>query len=186
MGSPENESAAMLKIILIIVVVAIAGALLAAATRPDDFRVERKLLVKASPEKLFPYINNLHGFDQWSPFKEKDPQLKGTFTGPDSGPGAKYEWVGNSQVGQGIMEIKSQTPNAQVLVQMTFIKPFPGVNTVDFSLKPQADGTEVSWAIYGPQAFIPKVMGLFFSMDKMVGPDFEKGLQSLRKLAEAN
>jgi len=176
----------MLKILLLIVAVAIAAVLTLAAMRPDDFRVERRLLIKAPPEKLFRYIDNLHGFNEWSPFLEKDPQLKGTFSGPDAGPGAKYEWLGNSAVGQGAMEIQSHVPNQQVLVKMNYIKPFPSQSTVEFGLKPQAGGTEVSWAIYGPQAFLPKVMGVFVSMDKMVGPDFDKGLQNMRKLAESN
>jgi Polyketide cyclase / dehydrase and lipid transport len=175
----------MLKIVLAVVALGVLGVLALAAMRPDDFRVERRMLVKAPPEKLFPYIDNLRGFDQWSPYKAKDAQLKGSFSGPEAGPGAKYEWVGNAEVGQGSMEIKSHQPNAQVLVEMVFIKPFAGINTVEFGLTPKAGGTEVSWAIYGPQAFIPKLMGMFFNMDKMIGTDFEKGLDNLRKLAEA-
>jgi uncharacterized protein YndB with AHSA1/START domain len=175
----------MLKIILAVVVVAVAGVLLLAATRPADFRVERRLLVKAPPDKLFRYINDLHGFNEWSPYNDKDPQMKSSYSGPAAGPGAKYEWLGNSEVGQGSMEIKSHTPNSQVLVEMVFMKPFAAVNTVEFTLTPKEGGTEVLWAIYGPQAFVSKLMGLFFNMDKMIGTDFEKGLARLRQRAEA-
>ena len=52
--------------------------------------------------------------------------------------------------------------------------------------EPPRDGdtTTVTWAMYGPAAFITKVMGLFFSMDTMIGRDFEAGLASLKALAE--
>lgn len=51
----------MLKIIAI-VVVAIALILIYAATRPDILHVERAIDIKASPEKIFPLIND---FKQW-------------------------------------------------------------------------------------------------------------------------
>ena len=36
----------------------------------------------------------------------------------------------------------------------------------------------------GPKTLATKVMGLFTSMDKMVGPDFEKGLARLKDVVE--
>jgi hypothetical protein len=36
----------------------------------------------------------------------------------------------------------------------------------------------------GTQAFLVKVMGVFFNMDKMVGKDFEVGLANLKAIAE--
>jgi hypothetical protein len=38
----------------------------------------------------------------------------------------------------------------------------------------------------GPANFISKLMGVFIDMDKMVGRDFEDGLQNLRQLAEGS
>ena len=42
----------------------------------------------------------------------------------------------------------------------------------------------MTWAMYGPSAFITKLMGVFFNMDKMIGKDFEVGLENLKALAE--
>jgi len=38
--------------------------------------------------------------------------------------------------------------------------------------------------MHGPQSYIGKLMSLVFSMDRMVGSDFERGLVSLKNVAE--
>ena len=43
----------MLKIIGVVILVAIAGILILAATKPDTFRVQRSIAIKAPPEKIF-------------------------------------------------------------------------------------------------------------------------------------
>jgi hypothetical protein len=65
-----------------------------------------------------------------------------------------------------------------------FLKPFEAHNTAEFNLETRGDSTSVSWSIYGPAAFMTKVMMVFTSMDKMMGKDFEEGLANLKVLAE--
>jgi hypothetical protein len=101
-----------------------------------------------------------------------------TFSGPESGVGAVYEWNGNRKVGQGRMEIIADSP-LEVVVALSFIKPFKSSNTTTFSLQPEGVGTHVTWTMVGPKTFVTKVMGIFKSMDAMVGPDFDKGLRRL-------
>jgi hypothetical protein len=38
--------------------------------------------------------------------------------------------------------------------------------------------------MYGPAAHIAKVMGIFVSMDSMIGKEFETGLANLKAVAE--
>ena len=52
-------------------------------------------------------------------------------------------------------------------------------------LAPKDNGTQVTWSMYGPSTFLSKIMGLFFSMDKMVGTDFESGLANMKEIAES-
>ena len=54
----------------------------------------------------------------------------------------------------------------------------------DSFLAPDGAGTKVTWAMDGPTNFMSKFMCIFVSMDKMVGGDFEKGLASLKRIAE--
>lgn len=174
----------MLKNIAIIVAVLIAAALIFAATRPDVFRVERSIDIKASPEKIFALINDLHSWTTWSPYEKKDPEMKRQHSGAASGKGAIYEWDGDKQVGKGRMEITESSPSSHVVIKLDFLSPFEAHNTAEFILQAQGDSTHVTWAMYGPATFISKLMGLFFSMDKMVGDDFEIGLANLKVIAE--
>jgi len=57
-------------------------------------------------------------------------------------------------------------------------------NTAEFTLEPQGGGTKVTWAMHGPNTLMSKVMGLFVSMDKLVGPQFDEGLAKLKALSE--
>lgn len=174
----------MIKIIAIIIAVLIVAVLIYAATRPDSFRIERSLNIKAPPEKLFPHINDFHQWQAWSPWEKIDPAAKATYSGTDNGVGAVYEWNGNNEVGQGRMEIIESAPPAKVVLKIDFIKPFEGHNTVEFKLVPQGDTTTVTQAMYGSSPYLSKLMCLFFSMDKMVGSRYEEGLANLKALAE--
>jgi hypothetical protein len=177
----------MLKIIGIVAgvgVVAIVGLLIYAATFPDSFQVQRMQRISASPEAIFPLINNLHGMNTWNPFSEADPEIKITYTGPESGKGARYEWSGNSHVGQGSIEIIDAAVPSRVALKLDMLKPIEGHNTVVFTLAPNGSGTDVTWAMTGERPFIGKIIDAVFNMDRMVGSQFEKGLTKLKTIAE--
>jgi len=174
----------MLKKIVVVLVVVVAGFLAYASTRPDTLRVQRSATIKAPPDKIFPLITDLRRWSVWSPWEKKDPAMKRTFGGVDSGQGAVYAWQGNSDVGEGRMEIVEATPPSKVAIQLDFIKPLEGHNVAEFTLKPKGDATDVTWVMYGPTPFIGKVFGVFMSMDAMIGNDFEAVLVSVTAAAE--
>ncbi|CAE6719306.1 MULTISPECIES: SRPBCC family protein [Paraburkholderia] len=175
----------MLKVILITVVAAVGLLLIYAATRPDNFRIERSVRIEAPPERVYGLIDDLHQFNRWNPFLRKDPAAQGTYSGTPSGKGARYAWQGE-KVGVGQMEIVDTAAPANVTMNLDFIKPFEAHNMADFTLKPEAGATQVTWAMYGPAPFLSKLMQVFVSMDRMVGKDFEDGLSNLKTLAEAS
>jgi hypothetical protein len=171
-------------IIVVVLVVLVAGALAYAATRPDSFRVQRTLSIKAPPQAIYALVNDLQSHRAWSPWEQKDPAMKRTYSGPASGKGAVYEWDGDKNIGQGRIEIADSSPS-KVVFNMHFIKPFEAHNIGEFILEPQGDAaTNVTWAIYGPNPYLAKVMQLFFNMDKMIGKEFETGLANLKTLTE--
>ncbi len=174
----------MWKIILIVLALVLLALLAYAATRPDSFRIERSAVIKAAPEKIFPYINNLSNWQSWSPYEAKDPNMLRTLSGAEYGKGAAYAWQGNKNVGSGRMQIvESQVPS-KVVMQLDFLQPFQAHNTAEFTLTPGPEGTRLVWAMYGPSPYVSKLMGLVFNIDKMVGADFEVGLAKLKSLAE--
>lgn len=173
-----------LAIIGAVIVVAVAAVLIYAATRPDAFRVQRTATINAPPDKIFPFVNELKRWAAWSPYEARDPAMKRTYSGPESGKGAVYEWDGNNNVGKGRMEILEALPPGKILIQLDFIKPFEGHNIAEFAMEPKGDQTIVTWAMYGPSPYMSKLIGTFINMDEMIGKDFAAGLANLKTAAE--
>ncbi len=170
--------------IALIIIALIAVLLAVAATKPDHFRVERAIVINASPEHIFPLINNFRQWTLWSPWEKKDPHMQRHYSDNASGTGATYAWEGDNNVGHGRMEITESIPYTKIGIALHFIKPFTAHNTATFTLEPTENGTRVTWIMEGPSPFISKLMQVFISMDKMVGKDFEAGLQHMKVVAE--
>jgi carbon monoxide dehydrogenase subunit G len=180
----KEKETRMFKKILIAVVALIAAILIYAATRPDTFRVERSADIKAPPERVFALLNDFKRWEAWSPWEKKDPGMRRSWGDATSGKGAAYSWEGNKDVGQGRMEIVESVPSSKVSIKLEFVKPFEARNTVDFALQPKGEMTQVTWSIHGPSPYISKLIGIFLSMDSMIGKDFEAGLADLKAAAE--
>lgn len=176
----------MIKKILIGLGAIIAIVLIAAATRPAEFRVERSATLAVSPAALFEHVNDHRKFAVWNPFLKLDPNVKNTYSGPDSGVGAVCSWEGNNDVGAGSCTITDSKPAELVRSRMDWKRPMKGVATVDFTFKPDGHKTIVTWAMYGKNNFMGKVVSLFVDCDEMCGPQFEKGLASLGEVAIAS
>jgi Polyketide cyclase / dehydrase and lipid transport len=170
--------------IVVSVLAAVVVAVLAyAATRPDRFEVQRSTSIRASANQIFPLINDLRTFNTWNPFDKKDPNVRGTYSGPESGKGAAYAFE-SSQTGTGRIEIADTAPPSRVTMRLTMIKPLAAENRVQFILQPQGDMTRVTWAMDGAVPFVGKLIHLFVDMDRMVGQEFAAGLAELKVRAE--
>ena len=153
-------------------------------TRPDRFRIARTQSFNAPPEKIFPFINDLRVLNTWLPFLKPDPDIRLTYSGPSSGRGAVNDFDGNRHVGAGRVEITESIPNSKVVMRLQMSRPMACDNTVEFTLRPSGDNTDVTWAMEGKSSFMSKLVGTFINADKMVGAQFEKGLAELKALAE--
>lgn len=174
----------MLKKIALIFAVAIAVIFIFAATKPDNFVVQRSLTIQAAPDKIYPLIADFHRWVLWSPYEKLDPTLQRTYGGMAAGKGASYQWSGNKQAGKGSMEIIAASEPTDIVIQLDFTEPFAAHNTAEFTLAPNGENTTVTWTMRGLSPFISKIMQVFFNMDKMIGPDFEAGLANLKVIAE--
>jgi len=178
-----------MKKLIVRTLVGIAGLivifLIVAATRPAEFHVERSATIAATPEALFAQVNDHHKFAVWNPFMKLDPNVKNTYSGPDAGVGAMCSWDGNKDIGAGSATIVESKPAELVRERMEWKRPMEGVATVEFRFKPAGDKTVVTWAMYGKNNFMGKMVSLFFDCDKMCGPQFEQGLADLGKIVAA-
>ena len=82
------------------------------------------------------------------------------------------------------MDITESTPPSKIALRLSFIKPFAAVNTTEFAFAPEGAGTRVTWAMFGPSSFMHKLMGMLFSMDAMLGKQFDQGLANMKAAAE--
>ena len=126
----------------------------------DTFRVERDITIAAPAEEVFGFIVDFHRWVTWSPGE------------------------GIRKVGKGRMEILDAEQSTDVRIKLDFITPFKAQNVTRFTLRQEGDTTLVNWSMTGPKTLMSKVMGIFMSMDKLVGRDFEKGLAQLKSEAE--
>ncbi len=174
----------MLKKILIGLCALVAGIIAAALLKSPEFRVERSLVIDAPAERLFPWFDNHRKFNEWNPWAKMDPEAKNTYTGPESGTGAVASWDG-SKVGKGSATIIESKPNERIVERMDWLEPMAGVSTVEFTFRQEGEGrTEVTWAMYGRnEGLMAKVASLFMDCESMCGPEFEKGLADVAKLA---
>ena len=174
----------MLRLFLVVILLLMAVLLFVVATRPARFRVQRSIRIDAPREKVFALVSDFRNFDAWSPWAALDPSIRKSFSGADSGPGAVYEWQGNGKVGQGRMEIVEAVAPERLVIKLDFLKPFEAHNTAEYLLTESGEGTEFAWAMHGSNNFMAKLMGVFFSIDRMIGAQFEQGLARLKVLAE--
>jgi hypothetical protein len=162
----------------------VIGLIIFIARQPNTFRVHRSHLVEADPAKVFPLINNLRSWTDWSPFEKLDPKVTKTYSDQTSGPGAWYSWSGNNKAGAGKMTIVENRPNQEIKMSLEFTRPFQCNNNVVFTLEPGEAGTLVTWSMDGTNTFFSKFFHLVMNMDRMVGGSFEEGLVNLDRLAQ--
>jgi Polyketide cyclase / dehydrase and lipid transport len=176
----------IIAIIAAVIAIAIAIVLILASTKPATFRVRRSAVMRAPAETIFPLINNFHQWAKWSPWENRDPAMKRSYSGAESGKGAVYAWDGNRNVGSGRMEILDASSPSKITIKLDFFKPFEGHNTAEFMFVPERDAsaTDVVWVMQGPSSFMSRVMQVFMDFDKMIGRDFEAGLANLKTLTE--
>ena len=150
----------------------------------DSYTVTRSATIDAPPARVYEEVVDFHNWTHWSPWEDLDPDLQRTYSGSESGKGAAYAWSGNRKAGAGRMEITDATEPSSVQIDLAFLKPFKAQSDVLFTIAPDGTGSRVTWVINGKKTLTTKVMGVFKSMDSMIGPDLDKGLARLKGTAE--
>ena len=151
----------------------------------DTYTIERKIHVDAPASAIYERIVDFHRWRAWSPYEELDPAMDRTYAGAESGVGAVYEWSGSLKAGAGRMEIVDAVVDERIVIDQRNHKPFRSESTTTLALHDSGDGMDVTWSMTGPVTLLTRIMGVFKSMDRMVGPLFEEGLARLKTDAEA-
>lgn len=169
----------LLILLLVLVLIGVGYFLL-----PDTARVERDVRIDAPPEAVFPYVNDFRRFNEWSPWADWAPDIEYSYSGPDSGVGARMDWHSDSpEVGSGSNLITQSRPPERVTMRLDL-----GVQeraTSYFDIEPAGDGSHVVWGL--ETEFGNNIIDRYFGvmMGYWVGGDFDRGLQDLKTLVEA-
>jgi hypothetical protein len=174
----------MLKIILLIVVVVVVGLVGFIASRPSLFTYSESTIIKATPEKIFPYLSQLKLGGQWSPYEKRDPAMKKEFTGTDGTPGSKLIFDGKKEVGAGSVEVLSLVPNRESKLRLLMSRPMKADNLITYKLEPVGNGTRFTWSMEGENNFIGKAFVTFVDCKAMLSKDMNEGFVNLRKIVE--
>ena len=174
----------MLKKVLLGIAGLVAVLLVVVAMQPSTYHVERSISVNAPVDVVFPVLNDMKRFKEWSPWQKLDPNMQNTVSGAEVGAGQVMEWSGNDKVGRGKMTIVESVPNERVTQDLEFIEPFASKAKTALFVKPEGDGSVVTWSMDGENDFMGKAMCLVMDMDAMIGADYEKGLEALKPIVE--
>ncbi|MBV1888367.1 MAG: SRPBCC family protein [Urechidicola sp.] len=162
--------------VLLIIILAIIA--------PKKYDVSREISINKPLKEVFDYLKFLKNQDNWSPWAEKDPNMKKTLAGTDGEVGCVSAWVGNKDVGAGEQEIMGIKENEEIASQLRFLKPFKSTSDAYLRVYNEGNATKVVWGFSGRNKFPVSIMMLFMNMDKAVGGDFEHGLAKLKRVLE--
>ena len=173
----------IIKALIVLLIIIIALFIAIGIFLPKEYTVSRSIVIDATPRQIHPYLNNLNNWPKWSPWVENDPTLKVTVGDKSSGVGASQSWVGKD--GDGSLVITESSVKEGIDYDLEF-------NQGQFKCKgifeyiPEGQNTDVIWEMRG-KVDTPVLGGYFAAkMDSWVGPEFEKGLQNLKKVVEEN
>jgi effector-binding domain-containing protein len=166
----------------IVLLIIVALYIIVSLFLPSIVRVERSTVIKAPIHVVFGQVNNFHQWPHWSYWDNIDPEMKSTYEGPESGVGAKHLWTStNKNVGTGNIVIVDSKPDSLILTDLNFEG--MGTSHGGWLFKEVEGGTEAKTYMEMDMGFFGRIMGLM--MEGMLGGDFEKTLEGLKKHCES-
>lgn len=164
----------------------IALVLLVTLFLPQDYAVEREIIINQPKDSVFNYVKYLKNQDNFSVWSTKDPAMKKTFTGTDGTVGAIAAWDSKDEnVGVGEQEIKKITEGKRIDFELRFKVPFESTDDaymITEAISPNQ--TKVKWGFKGKMPYPMNVMLPFMNMEEMLGKDLQDGLNNLKAVLE--
>ncbi len=173
------------KVIFIILLVIAAIILLLGFIGPKEYHVVRSIEIQAPQDLVFRHIKFWKNWQAWSPWAEMDSTMKIEIVGQDGAVGSKYVWMGDEKkTGQGEIVNTGLDENKQIDFHLHFIKPWESESDGYIRIDENNEKVMVSWAFFGENSFLFRIVGLFMNMEDMVGKDLDRGLVLLKGVCE--
>ncbi len=176
----------IVKKILIALAIIIAIPLIVALFTKKDYSVERQITIARPEQDVFNYIKYLKNQDNYSKWATMDPEMEKTYRGTDGTAGFVSAWKSEKDdVGTGEQEIKKITDGDRIDYELRFMGPFESTSDAYMTTEPASDNqTVVKWGFTGHMAYPMNLMMLFMNFEKMIGDDFQIGLNRLKEILE--
>ncbi len=178
-----------LKYFLISIGIIFAIALLASLFLSDKAHLERSTEINADAAIAFNMINDVKRWEEWSPWHELDSLTEWQFSEFTVGEGSWYSWNSNNpDVGKGKLTIVESKPNSYIKTKMDFDG--MGTSYAEYIFTPnETGGFKLTWTMDTngegmPWYFIPFSRYFNLFLEKLIGPDYEKGLAKIKELSE--
>lgn len=155
---------------------------------PSSRTITEKVETNRRQSIVFDTLNSVHRFDEWNALALRDPAIRITRSGPESGVGARLEYESKERsLGKGSWEIVESEPDSRVVYSLD--TPDRGENKrMSFSLRPTGRGgrnieitqtynVDYGWNLLGRYA------GMY--VRGHVGEDMKLGLAKLTSILAA-
>lgn len=173
------------KVVGIAIVSLVAIFFILALVAPNQYKVERTVLIDAPKEVVFKNVKYWKNWHKWSPWSELDPQMEIKVEGEDGTKGSKYVWEGNPEItGKGEMINTGVKDLEEIAYHLHFIVPWESESDGYVRLSEKDGNTQAAWGFYGEYPYPSNIMLLFLDMEEMMKNDFDKGLKLLKELCE--
>lgn len=163
----------------------IALFLLGAAISTKEMKYEQSIIIDTPVDKVWVNVNSLQAIDKWSPWKEKDPQMKQTFEGTPGSLGSSVSWQSDSpDVGNGKQSLSALETNKHVKTELKFYGDYESEAVAYVNLEDQGEKTKVTWGFESEMPYPFNAMMWLVDTEDMLGKDYRKGLEKLKDLSE--
>jgi hypothetical protein len=143
-----------------------------------QWTAERARMLEATPEVIFPYLEDLEEWKHWSSMA----QVEGQLSTPPRGPGATLTWD-DPQWGAGRFELLSVEPLQWVEYRVS-VEDGSMETRGRIQLVQGADGTTLTWREQGDFGWNPLLSYFALGMERMQGDELDKALDRLQELVE--
>lgn len=172
-----------LKALLIIVLILVIGYFVACIFGPKRMEISAEKMVDAPQETVYTHVAHLPTWEKWNTYSQMEG-IEITYADKQEGEGASYSWTMEGEPG-GNLKIVEANPSSSLRVQLEFAN-WDGYSYVDYKFQPQGNSTKVSWNMTNDSDTPFYLRGMMLAMEGSMKADFNKSLEGLEELSEAN
>jgi hypothetical protein len=150
---------------------------------PSTYIVERSIRINVPVQDIFMHVKNLRHWQGWGIWLKRDPEIKISYSGPESAVGMQSSWISENQ-GNGRMEVMGIEENKHIIYSLYFIDRDIG-SKGELIFSPSEEQTRVTWRDHGDIEANPLFRYFLFFMDSIKGDDMQMALDNLKMISEA-